>query len=129
MLQTFLEELAGQFEERENAPPFLYIDGRLRSIRTPEEVSKALVNVLDVKQVQRIKDDLGENRFKSLLSTLKSVNRSLEDSPFKGSLEAEFVNELEKDKNNFHLTIEKYLEILEAFKTMQRKPVIVIGTS
>ena len=94
---------------------------------TPEGVSEALVNALDIKQVKRIKDNLGEDRFKSLVSSLKSVNRSSTVTSFKGSLEAEFVHELKKDEGNFKLTIKKYGKILEALESLAKKPVIVIG--
>ena len=127
LLQTFLKELAGQFEERETAPPFLYINGRVApGVSTPEEVSKALSEAL-TNQAKIIKGNLGEDVFNMLVSSLKIKIGSSLPLLVNGTVEAEFVNEVEKDGKDLKLTTAKYEKIFTAFKVLDKRPVIVIG--
>jgi hypothetical protein len=129
-LQRFLQELAGQFEADETAPPFLYINSRQVSVDGPEAISKALTSAFTTEKIQRLENYLGLSRFLSLLSSLKIKIKWSASLPFsKSGFEAELAKDLEKDATNFELTINKYKAILEALKPMPRKPVIVIGTS
>ncbi len=77
----------------------------------------------------KIKKYIGQSRFKSLLSSLNiKVKWPLSLPLFSGVLAAQLIEELEKDWKNLDLTIAKYENILEVFKGLPTKPVIIIGT-
>ena len=86
--------MAGQFKADQTAPPFLYINGRWTPVSTPGEV----INVLTPEQVRRSTRNLGLDGFKWLLSPLKSINKSVEVSSFKDTLEGNLETELKKAK-------------------------------
>ncbi|KAG7674809.1 hypothetical protein KSW81_006226 [Nannochloris sp. 'desiccata'] len=66
-----LEELLRQYEQQNIGPLFLKVDARFTPVRSPDEVSKALVSKLDSGKIERIEKSIGRNRFISLLTSLK----------------------------------------------------------
>jgi hypothetical protein len=128
-LQRFLQDLEAQFDADDTAPPFLYIDSRYTPMRTPEEFSRAFFKAFYTEKIHKIEEYLGLSRFMSLLSSLKIKTKlAASNQFFQAGLEAELAKNLEKDEGNFELTLEKYKKILEASRSMPRKPVLVIGT-
>ena len=98
-------------------------------MRSPDQVSKALVSKLDTVKIGRIKNSIGRNRFISLLTSLKIKAKLSSPLPFfKVDLEAELAKELKEDEVKLEPTINKFDKILEALQPLPRKPVIVIGT-
>ncbi|KAG7673868.1 hypothetical protein KSW81_007051 [Nannochloris sp. 'desiccata'] len=122
-----LEELLRQYEQQNIGPLFLKIDARFTPVRSPDEVSKALVSKLDTVKIERIKNSIGRNRFISLLTSLKIKVKLSSSLPFfKSDLEAELAKELREDEGKLEPTINKFDKILEALQPLPRKPVIVI---
>ncbi|KAG7671184.1 hypothetical protein KSW81_003323 [Nannochloris sp. 'desiccata'] len=122
-----LKELLRQYEQQNIGPLFLYINSRKTPVRSPDEVSKALVSKLDSRKIERIKKSIGRNRFISLLTSLKIKVKLSSSLPFfKSDLEAELAKELKEDEGKLKPTINKFDKILEALQPLPRKPVIVI---
>ncbi|KAG7673480.1 hypothetical protein KSW81_006689 [Nannochloris sp. 'desiccata'] len=122
-----LKELLRQYEQQNIGPLFLYINSRKTPVRSPDEVSKALVSKLDSRKIERIKISIGRNRFISLLTSLKIKVKLSSSLPFfKSDLEAELAKELREDEGKLEPTINKFDKILEALQPLPRKPVIVI---
>ncbi|KAG7674368.1 hypothetical protein KSW81_000028 [Nannochloris sp. 'desiccata'] len=122
-----LEELLRQYEQQNIGPLFLKVDARFTPVRSPDEVSKALVSKLDSGKIERIRKSIGRNRFISLLTSLKIKVKLSSSLPFfKSDLEAELAKELKEDEGKLEPTINKFDKILEALQPLPRKPVIVI---
>ncbi|KAH7619809.1 hypothetical protein NADE_008093 [Nannochloris sp. 'desiccata'] len=122
-----LEELLRQYEQQNIGPLFLKVDARFTPVRSPDEVSKALVSKLDSGKIERIEKSIGRNRFISLLTSLKIKVKLSSSLPFfKSDLEAELAKELKEDEGKLEPTINKFDKILEALQPLPRKPVIVI---
>jgi hypothetical protein len=122
-----LKELLRQYEQQNIGPLFLYLNSRRTPVCSPEEVSKALVSKLDSRKIKRIKTSIGQDRFISLLTSLK-IKVSSPLPFFKVDLEAELAKELKEDERKMEPTINKFDKILEALQPLPRKPVIIIGT-
>lgn len=131
LMQRLLETLAQQYAAEEIGPLYLNIDSRMTPVRSPEEISTALVDVLTTEKFQNIKKYIGFDRFKELLSSLdiKVAVKGSSSLPFFDSeLQLELAKKLQKDEGNLTLTIKKYKKLLTALGPLPTKPVIVIGT-
>ena len=127
-LQRFLRELADHFEADETAPPFLYIDSRLVSVKGPEAISTALCDALSYQNslLKLFKfPDLVQSVLENV-SVALGVNTKVGDVSFNLAKLAELIK---KDEGNLNQTIKKLKAVFTTLKSLPRKPVIVIGTS
>ena len=60
-------------ETEENAPPFLYIDGRRASLRTPEEVSRALCSAILSERFQLWLENQSEATRDRIIGNLRGI--------------------------------------------------------
>jgi hypothetical protein len=125
-LQRFFQELAGQFEADETAPPFLYIDSRQVSVDGPEAISKALCDALAYKN-SILKLSKFPDLVQVILETVSvavGVNTKVGDVSFNLAKLAEFIK---KDEENLDQTIKKLVIVFRSMASLSPKPVIVIG--
>lgn len=118
-LQALMKHLRQQYDKEEIGPLFLYIDARKTPVRSPEDLSEALLNALAAGWLQRAIQLLRSSLplFSAISIILGMLTISLE------SLLPKFIRRL-----NLKSTINKFEKLLTALKPLRKKPVIVIGT-
>ena len=116
--------MAAAFEADQDAPPFMYINSRLTSVRTPEHISEALCDLLtSPSMLQKVRVV-----FQRIVVKFGTELKAPSIGWGKASVSfQDLVNFLKDDPGNLHKTIKKSAVIFEALDSLPLKPVLVIG--
>jgi hypothetical protein len=117
-----MKQLEQQYGAENIGPLLLYVDARKAPVCSPEAVSKALIDALNVGALQRLKRYIGNVLFKSIVSSF-----SIKLRWFDFDAEAQLSKTLRADILNLDLTTANFDKILSPLKSLPQKPVIIIG--
>ncbi|KAG7674122.1 hypothetical protein KSW81_005963 [Nannochloris sp. 'desiccata'] len=113
-----LENLSQQYEAQQIGPLFLIIDARFTPVCTPDEVSKALLNALETRKIQKLMSYVSTSL--PLLSSI-SINAGLVTISLGG-----LFTKLSGREVKLEEAINKFDKLLEAVGALSVKPVIII---
>ncbi len=123
-MQAFLKNLVSQLRAKPDPPLILMIDGRLKAVTSPEEISKALCDaVVSGSLMERAQSTAGA--FTELLLSSTAVISMLGAEV---GVQLENIKDFfAKDEDNLTATLEKLDALFEKLKQLPKKPVIVVG--
>ena len=119
-MQRLLDNQSQQYEAQQIGPLFLKIDARFTPVCTPDEVSKALLNALETRKIQKLMSYVSTSL--PLLSSI-SINAGLVTISL-----GELFTKLSGREVKLEEAINKFDKLLEALGPLSLKPVIIIGT-
>ena len=123
-MQAFLHHLVSQLRARQDPPLILKIDGRMKAVTSPEEISKALCDAVVsqslVGRAQSVFNALAE----LVLSSTAVITTSVADVGVQLENIKDFFAE---DEDNLAHTLQKLDDFLLKLADLPKKPVIIIG--
>ena len=119
-----MQELADQFNAEQDAPPFIYVNARQTPVDGPKEVSKSLCDAVTSRDVL-LKLSKYPNHLKTFVGLVSTATEL--ETPAAGNFSSKLAEFIQKDEENLDNTIRNLKNIFTAFKSLPRKPVIVIG--